>query len=42
MHDIVVLNLTYDVIPQNKSRKWFTVSGWSKQTYTRTNAMNSR
>ena len=25
------LNLTYDVTTQNKSRKWFTVSGWSKQ-----------
>ena len=35
------LNLTYDVTVQNKSRKWFTVSGRSmiqasKQTYTRT------
>ena len=40
---LVVLNLTYDVIAQNKNRKWFTVSGRSKQaskqaskqTYTR-------
>ena len=40
------LNLMYDVITQNKSQKWFTVSGRSKQaskqTYTRTSAMKSR
>ena len=40
------LKLTYDVTTQNKSQKWFTVSGQSKQTskqtYTRTSAMKSR
>ena len=29
------LNLKYDITTQNKSLKWFTVSGRSKQTYTR-------
>jgi len=28
----VIFELTNDAYTQNKSRKWFTVSGWSKQT----------
>ena len=36
----VIFELTHDAYTQNKSRKWFTVSGWSKQASIHTHGCN--